>query len=77
MNKCRGNFKKVGLLLIYHHGTGKSTLGRFTIGVNIVVGPDLLVAVLFNVGFTWATVLAASNDCANSNEFPYLEPGHI
>ena len=39
----------VFLLLIDDHGVGEATLGRFSIGVDIVVTPDSLVTVLLKV----------------------------
>lgn len=66
----------VRLLLINDHGGCKSALSGFAVSVDVIVGPYLLVAILFLIRFAGAAVSAASDDAADSHGVPYLEPAH-
>jgi hypothetical protein len=65
------------LLLVDDHSTGKAALGGFAITVDVVVGPDFLVAVLLCVPLAWAAVSAASDDGSDSHGVSYSELGNI
>lgn len=60
-----------------NHSTSKASLCRFAIGIDIVVGPDLLVAVLLDFCFAGATAATASDYAPDSDHITGLEFGDL
>lgn len=52
-------------------------MGRLAVGGDIVVGPELLGAVLFVVGVAGTAAPAASDDVADADGIAYSELAHI
>ena len=60
-------------LLVYDHGGGESAHCRLAIGVHVVVRPNLLVAVLLDVGLARPTLPAAPDDASGTDNVPDAE----
>lgn len=69
--------KKRALLLVNDGGFSEATLCRLTIDVNIVVAPNLLRTILFQISLARATTSTTSNEATNSDYIPYGELAHI
>lgn len=63
------------LLLVDDHGAGEATLSGFTVSVDIVVGPYLFVAVLFNLRLARAASFTTTDETPNSDAIADLEFG--
>ena len=65
------------VLLVDDRGASKASLGGFAISVNVIEGPDFLVAVLLDVCFAWIAVFTASNEKSDSHNVSCSELAHI
>jgi len=63
--------------LVNDGGFSEAALCRLTIDVNIIVAPNLLWTILFQISLAGATTSATSNEATNSNYVPYGELAHI
>jgi hypothetical protein len=73
--KCEGN--KKNLLLVDNHGRSKPTMSRLPICVNIIIGPNALVAVLLNIRFAWLAAAAATDDDSHADHIACTEAVHF
>lgn len=69
--------KRKEILLMDDHGLSEASLGGFSVGIDIVIGPDLLVAVLLDVWLARTTAPAASYDRTDAHTLSYSILAHI
>lgn len=60
-----------------NHSTSKASLCRFPIGIDVVVGPDLLAAVLLDLCFAGTATATASDYAPDSDHITGLEFGDL
>uniref|UniRef100_A0A0A9BDI2 Cad n=1 Tax=Arundo donax TaxID=35708 RepID=A0A0A9BDI2_ARUDO len=64
-------------LLVDDHGGGEPTLRGAAVSVDVVVGPDPLVAVLLDVGLAGAALTAAPDDHPDADDVADAVLGHL
>lgn len=64
-------------LLVDDHGGSEPALRRAAVSVDVIVGPDLLVAVLLDVGLAGAALAAAPDDHPDADHVADAVLGHL
>lgn len=65
------------LLLVCNHGGSESSLSGLSINIDIIVRPDLLIAILFDVGFAWPTSPATPHNHTHAYSLSHFEFLHV